>query len=29
MDDRAKNIRGGDCDTGYFFKGHDLSSMNF
>jgi arabinogalactan endo-1,4-beta-galactosidase len=27
MDDRATNIRDGDCDTGYFFKGHDLSSM--
>jgi arabinogalactan endo-1,4-beta-galactosidase len=27
MDDRAKNIRDGDCDTAYFFNGHVLSSM--
>jgi arabinogalactan endo-1,4-beta-galactosidase len=27
IDDRAKNIRDDDCNTGYCFKDHDLSSL--
>lgn len=25
--DQANHVRDEDCDTGYFFKGHDLSSL--